>query len=106
MLSPTGFIGWRSSPVRVAGGRLVMKTRPGLAPRSRRAENRCVPWLDVTDYRHSSCLDGDVGSENLRFGLLRRLDCSLCPRWWMLPHRHPYSPSTQPPAVQGGAGAI
>src|SRR5438874_2469381 len=72
----------------VAGGRLVMKTRPGLSPRSRRAENRCVPWLDVTDYRHSSCLAGDVGCENLRLGLLRRMDCSLCPRWWMLPHRH------------------
>src|SRR4051794_26723974 len=29
------------------GGRLVMKTRPGLSLRSRRAENRWVPWLDV-----------------------------------------------------------
>ena len=73
--------------MRVAGGRLVMKTNPGLSPRSRRAENRCVPWLDVTDYRHSSCLAGDVGCENLRLGLLR-VDCSLCPRWWMLSHRH------------------
>src|SRR5436190_23241114 len=33
-------------------------------------------------------LAGDVGCENLRLGLLRRMDCSLCPRWWMLPHRH------------------
>jgi hypothetical protein len=48
MLSPSRFIGWKSSPVRVAGGRLVMETRPGLSQRSRRAENRCVPWLDVT----------------------------------------------------------
>src|SRR3954452_5730096 len=72
----------------VAGGRLVMKTRPGLSPRSRRAQNRCVPWLDVTDYRHSSCLARDVVCENLRLGLLRRMDRSLCSRYWMLPHRH------------------
>src|SRR6202142_3897371 len=83
MLSPSRFIGWRFLPVRVAGGRLVMKTRPGLSPRSRRAENRYVPWLDVTDYRHSSCLAGDVDAENLRLGLLRQTGCSSCRRLWM-----------------------
>src|SRR3974390_1485174 len=82
MLSPSRFIGWRAFPVRVGGGRLVMKTRPGLLPRSRRAENRYVPWLDATDYRHSSCLAGDVDCENLRLGLLRQTGCSLCRRLW------------------------
>jgi hypothetical protein len=83
MLSPSRFIGWRSSPVPVAASRLVMKTRPGLSLSSRRAENRCVPWFDVTDYRHSSGLAGDVDCENLGLGLLRQTGCSSCRRLWM-----------------------
>jgi hypothetical protein len=58
-------------------GHGAMKTRPGLSPRSPRAETQSVQSLDAMDCRPSSCLAGDVNCENPRLRQTGRCSCRI-----------------------------